>query len=241
MDIPTAVKAVIRYILNPYSPEFRLEDLTWATASQEMIVYRGQCNVSTKNIPRLGENPLQISTAYNRPISTSLVLNQHIEQFACAHPGGRIFEISIAPGVRYSYLRNSLRGFDVNRDEVFQFLKDELPVGSYYKTKSLGQIRAAFFSRLSKEQEVVLDPRGIVFTTQTGAPESWSGPMTKTLVYEVDSRGKPTGMTRLADVYRTYVVPQVGRGRSLRTHSTRRNKNGRGSTRKSQGRRHGRY
>ena len=232
MEVPPRVKAVIRYVLNPRSPNFRIEDLAWTTAIQEIVVYRGQCNVSTKNIPRLGDNALEISTLHGRPISTALVLNQKIEDFACAFPGGRIFEIHLMPGTKYSYLSNSIGGFDVNRDEVFQFLKDELPEGAYYKTKSLGQIRAAFFNILGREREVVLDPTTIVFLKEDRSPETWDGPLTKAVLYEVDARGRQTGKTRMTDVYKTFIVPREGRGRSLRTHSTRRSKNGRRFTRK---------
>lgn len=240
--IPARVKAAIRYVLNPRSPHFRLEDLAWTTATQELVVYRGQCNVSTKNIPRVGNNPLEISTLHARPISTALVLNQHIEEFACAFPGGRIFEIHIMPGTKYCYINNSIGGFDVNRDEVFQFLKDELSVGQYYKTKSLAQIRAGFFNILSREREIVLDPSSIVFVKEDRSPETWNGPLTKAVLHEVNVRGKQTGVSRLTDVYKTFVVAKAGgRGRSLRTHSTRRSKNGRRLTRKpkdSRGRRH---
>jgi hypothetical protein len=242
MDIPAHVKAAIRYILNPQSPMFNIDDLKWTTSQQIIVVYRGQCNVSAKNIPRLGSNPLEISTNYKRPISTTLVLNQYIEQFACAQPGGRIFEIHVTPGVKYAFLSNSVQGFDINRDEVFQFLKDELAPGHFFKTKSLGQIRAAFFSRLSKEREVVFDPRTIAFVNEAGSPETWDGPSTKSVLQEVDKRGKPTGITREVDSYKTFMVAKKGgRGRSLRTHSTRRNKNGRRFARKSKGSRHGRH
>jgi hypothetical protein len=236
--IPNRVKAAIRYVLNPRSPIFNMDDLVWTQVQpgQELVVYRGQCNVSPKLIPRVGDNPLIISTAYGRPISTSLVLNQHIEEFACQHPGGRLFEIHLTPGTKYAAIQNSLKGFAVNRDEVFQFLKDELPVGSFYKDKSLARIRGTFFYILAHEKEIILDPRSIVFVKEPKykSPETWDKPMVKSVLQVIDNRGKPTGQIRMAETYRTFVAPLAGgRGRSLRTHSARRSKNGRGLTRKS--------
>ena len=231
MDVPNRVKAAIRYVLNPRSPAFNIEDLVWSEVQpgQELVVYRGQCAVSEKNIPRLGDNPLAISTAYGRPISTSMILNQHIEEFACRYPGGRIFEIHLTPGTKYASIKDSLKDFDVNRNEVFQFLKDELPETSGYKKKSLAQLRGGFFYILAREKEILLDPRRIAFVN-----ERWDNPMVQSVLQVVDERGKPTGQTRMVETYRTFVVPKTGgRGRSLRTHSTRRSKNGRRLTRKS--------
>lgn len=236
MEVPANVKAAIRYILNPQSPTFVLNDLVWKEVQpgEELVVYRGQCNVSTKNIPRLGDNPLQISTVYERPISTSRILNQHIEEFACQSPNGRIFEIHLTPGTPYANVKESLEGFEVNRDEVFAFLKDELPETNQYKSKSLAQIRGAFFNTLSREKELLLDPRKIVFVKEDKTPETWDNEMSQSTLQQIDRRGNPTGATRMVDTYKTFVVPKVeGRGRSLRRHFTRRSKNGRRFTRKS--------
>ena len=173
--VPERVKAVIRYVMNPSSDKFKSVDLVWKITTAPLVVYRGQCAQSTKNIPRVGNNPREISLVYRKPISTSEKLTDKIRAFSCK-PGGRLFEIHVVPGVKVAVLRESLRGYDVNKDEVFQFLKNELPDSSAWKTHTLAQLRATFFRTLSSEQEVLLDPSAGRFLKESGDPEDWQSP-----------------------------------------------------------------
>jgi hypothetical protein len=175
VPVPERVKAVIRYVMNPISPEFKISDIVWTTTKSELTVYRGQCAQSTKNIPRVGSNPLEISLAYGKPISTSRELTDKIREFSC-RPSGRLFEIHVVPGIRIADLRDSLKGYDVNADATFEFLRDELPPSSAWKTKSPAQLRAGFFATLGKEKEVLLDPSAGRFLKESGEPEDWSSP-----------------------------------------------------------------
>jgi hypothetical protein len=175
VPVPEHVKAVIRYVMTPSSNKFNPYALVWTTTSSRIVVHRGQCAQSAKNIPRVGSNPLEISLQYGKPISTSRVMTDKIREFSCK-PDGRLFEIHVVPGVLVADLRDSLKGYDVNNDAVFQFLKDELPTTSMWKTKSLGQLRAAFFATLGKEKEVLLDPFMGRFLKESGEPEDWSSP-----------------------------------------------------------------
>jgi len=156
-----------------------------------------------KSIPRVGSNPLEISLAYGMPISTSRELTDKIREFSCK-PSGRLFKIHVVPGVRIADLRDSLKGYDVNTDATFEFLRDELPPSSVWKTKSLGQLRAAFFATLGKEKEVLLDPSMGRFLKESGDPEDWSSP-------EVN------------DVYVTGFFPQkAGRRHTMRSRRKKR-------------------
>jgi hypothetical protein len=175
VPVPERVKAVIRYVMTPSSDKFNPYALKWTTIGDGVVVYRGQCAHSTKNIPRVGSNPREISLAYGKPISTSRELTDKIRGFSCK-PDGRLFEIHVVPGVRIADLRDSLKWYDVNNDAVFQFLKDELPDTSIWKTKSLAQLRAGFFATLGKEKEVLLDPYTGQFLKESGDPEDWSSP-----------------------------------------------------------------
>jgi len=180
VPVPERVKAVIRYVMNPSSDKFNPYALAWTTTQprrpgEKFVVYRGQCAQSTKNIPRVGSNPLEISLAYGKPISTSRELTDKIREFSCS-PRGRLFAIHVVPGVRIADLRDSLKGYDVNSDATFEFLTDELPPSSAWKTKSPGQLRAAFFATLGKEKEVLLDPFAGRFLKESGEPEDWSSP-----------------------------------------------------------------
>ena len=103
-------------------------------------------------------------------------MTDKIREFSCKPPDGRLFEIHVAPGVLVADLWVSLKGYDVNNDAVFQFLKDELPPSSAWKTKSLAQLRAGFFATLGKEKEVLLDPSAGQFLKESGEPEDWSSP-----------------------------------------------------------------
>ena len=170
--VPDRVMAVIRRVMNPSSDKFKSVDLVWKITTAPLVVYRGQCDHSTKNIPRVGNNPLEISLERGKPISTSEKLTDKIRAFSC-NPGGRLFEIHVVPGVKVAVLRESLRGYDVNKDEVFQFLKND---SSAWKTKSLGQLRAAFFATLEQEKEVLLDPSAGRFLKESGDPEDWHSP-----------------------------------------------------------------
>jgi hypothetical protein len=173
--VPDRVMAVIRRVMNQASSKFNPSFLVWTATKTPIVLYRGQCGHSSKNIPRVGTNPLEISTNYGQPISTSRAITDKIMEFSCK-PDGRLFEIHVAPGVLVADLRVSLKGYDVNNDAVFQFLKDELPATSMWKTKSLAQLRAGFFKTLSGEQEVLLDPSAGQFLKESGEPEDWSSP-----------------------------------------------------------------
>ena len=201
--VPDRVMAVIRRVMNPSSTKFNPSLLMWTATKSPIVLYRGQCGHSSKNIPRVGTNPLEISTNYGQPISTSRAMTDKIREFSCK-PDGRLFEIHVVPGVLIADLRVSLRGYDVNNDAVFQFLKDELPDTSIWKTKSLAQLRAGFFKTLSSEQEVLLDPSAGQFLKESGEPEDWSSP-------EVNG------------VYVTGFFPKkAGRRRTLRSRRKRR-------------------
>ena len=173
--VPDRVMAVIRRVMNQASAKFNPSFLVWEATKSPLVLYRGQCGHSSKNIPRVGTNPLEISTNYGQPISTSRAMTDKIREFSCK-PDGRLFEIHVVPGVLVADLRDSLKGYDVNNDAVFQFLKDELPATSMWKTKSLAQLRAGFFKTLSDEQEVLLDPFAGRFRKESGEPEDWSSP-----------------------------------------------------------------
>jgi hypothetical protein len=173
--VPDRVMAVIRRVMNQASNKFNPSFLLWEATKSPLVLYRGQCGHSSKNIPRVGTNPLEISTNYGQPISTGRSMTDKIRDFSCK-PDGRLFEIHVAPGVLVADLRVSLKGYDVNNDAVFQFLKDELPTTSMWKTKSLAQLRAGFFKTLSDEQEVLLDPSAGQFLKESGEPEDWSSP-----------------------------------------------------------------
>jgi len=196
--VPNRVKAVIRRVMNPTSPRFKISDLVWTTTKSELTVYRGQCAQSPKNIPRIGSNPFEISN-YGKPISTSRELTDKIRGFSCK-PNGRIFEIHVVSGVRIADLRDSLKGYDVNTDAAFEFFRDELPPSSVWKTKSLGQLRAAFFSTLGKEKEILLD-----LSTGQFLNEDWKSP-------EVNG----------VYVTKLYPLPKGGRRRTLRSRRKKR-------------------
>jgi hypothetical protein len=127
-----------------------------------------------KNIPRVGSNPFEISLEYGKPISTSTELTNKIRGFSCK-PKGRLFEIHVVPGVRIAELSDSIKGYTIT-PETFQFLRDELGRSSAWKTKSFGQLLAAFFTTLGKEKEVLLDPTKGWFRKESGDPEDWSSP-----------------------------------------------------------------
>jgi len=169
--VSAQVKAVIRAILTPSSELFNPYDLVWERTTKPLVVYRGQCNESKKNIPRIGDNPLEISLEYGRPISTSKQLTDAIWAFACK-PGGRLFQINVVPGVPIADLQKSVNGNDFSK-EVFQFLKDELPAGSGWANASVGQLRAVFFKKLNEEKEVLLGRAG-VFKKESGEIEDWA-------------------------------------------------------------------
>ena len=203
MFVPDRVMAVIRRVMNQASAKFNPSFLVWEATKSPLVLYRGQCGHSSKNIPRVGTNPLEISTNYGQPISTSRAMTDKIREFSCK-PDGRLFEIHVVPGVLVADLRDSLKGYDVNNDAVFQFLKDELPATSMWKTKSLAQLRAGFFKTLSDEQEVLLDPFAGRFRKESGEPEDWRSP-------EVNG------------VYVTGFFPKkAGRRRTLRSRRKRR-------------------
>ena len=190
--------------MTPSSDKFNPHALKWTATKSPIVLYRGQCGHSSKNIPRVGSNPLEISLQYGKPVSTSRELTDKIRDFSCKPPSGRLFQIHVVPGVLVADLRDSLNGYDVNNDAVFQFLKDELPTTSLWKTKTLAQLRAAFFATLGKEKEVLLDPFMGRFLKESGEPEDWSSP-------EVDG------------VYVTGFFPKkAGRRRTLRSRRKKR-------------------
>jgi len=174
VPIPEKVKAVIRRVLNPSSDKFVPSALIWKITTKPLVLYRGQCGKSTKAISRVGNNSLEISSQYGKPISTSASLTSKIQAFACK-PDGRMFEIHVVPGVLVARLQDSINGYNVDK-ATFQFLKDELPDRSAYKNMSLDQILAAFFRTLKTENEVLLDLSKGVFRKESGEPEDWMSP-----------------------------------------------------------------
>lgn len=202
VPVPERVKMVIRRVLYYQSPKFDLTALVSKPAPAGTVLYRGQCAESTKNIPRIGNNPLEISLDYGKPISTSLVITPKIKKFACK-PKGRMFEIHVDEGVPIAELSESIKGYTFT-PETFQFLKAELPDGSSYKALPLNRMLGIFFSILKSEREVLLDPTKGRFLKPSGEDEDWSSP-------EVDEKY----VTRFA-------LKAGGRRRTLRSRRKKR-------------------
>jgi hypothetical protein len=241
-----ALRAIVRYVLAPRSVS--LDELPWETCCTPtlsgsrvgFVVYRGQSRAAHGAIPRIGSNPLEIRLDTGRPLSTSSKLNQHIESFAA--PPGRLFMIHVNPGTKYVNIRKALNS-SMNTDKYFETIKAGLPPGHGMKNATAGHIRGEFWRRVAKENEIIIDPRGVVFRNEM-RPETWNiaDAITEAPLTEVNLKltktvkvGVPTGVTRPVEVYETGLFPKSGgrRGRTFRRKTLRRNKNGGRPTRQS--------
>jgi hypothetical protein len=244
---------IIRYVLDMPSKKYNLANLPWQV-SEGFDVYRGQSGSSESKpgIPRQGFNPYEIRTNSGQPISTSRHLTPRILQYAFPEPG-RMFKIHVMPGVRYVSIKDAVGG-KVEDAAPFEFLTKELPEGHAYKIKPADYLRGLFNDLVEREDEVLLDLKGTEFRTAAGNPDTWDG-NESTLEFNMglDSKGKPRKfhnekgqyVTSLpVKIYETYLVPKavggsrVIRGRTLRSHSKRRDKNGRRLAHKPKTRRH---
>lgn len=246
MGDDAGLKAIVLYVLSPGS--VRLDGLPWKVCCDTVIegrkvgfvVYRGQSG-NPKFIPRklLNKiNPFVIRTDVGRPLSTSSVLNKHIQSFAA--PPGRLFMIHVVPGIKYVDILRELEQARarVNTDEFFQQILDSLPSTSKYKIgdpekgippATPAEVRASFWSRIEKENEIILNLTGAEFRSETG-DETWNREEAKKVV-KIDIS---PGVTEDVEVYETGVFPkQGGRGRTFRRKTLRRNKHGRRLTRQS--------
>lgn len=245
--------AIVMYVLSPGS--VKLENLPWKVCCDTIIegrkvgfvVYRGQSG-NPKFFPQklLNKiNPYVIRTDIGRPLSTSTVLNKHIQSFAA--PPGRLFMIHVVPGIKYVDIQRELKeaGEKVN-DEFFQTIIDNLPATSKYKTGDPGKeippvtpsgLRTSFLSRVEKENEIILNLTDAEFRSETG-DETWNREEAKKII-KIDIS---PGVTEDVEVYETGVFPKKeGRGRTFRTKTLRRNKHGRRLTRQSKHRRRNRH
>jgi hypothetical protein len=224
------------------------------------IVYRGQSGnpASKPGIPRVpGTDPMKIQLNLGKPISTSRKLSPIILKFATPSPG-RLFEIYVTPGVRYVSLKDAVGG-GIEDPRAFEFLLLELPDGSWYKKNNFNpdQLRTVFNDLINTEDEVLLDPASGEFKTEDNTPETWDRPERVVKLQSLDEHGnkkpfldKTTGKyvkDLNINVYTAAMFPKavggrrgsrVIRGRTLRSHSKRRDKNGRRLAHKPKTRRH---
>ena len=234
---------ILQYVLDMPSKKYDLSKLPWVV-STGFVVYRGQSGSSESKpgIPRKGFNPYEISMGFGAPISTSRQLTPRILQFSFPAPG-RIFKIHVMPGVRYVSIKDAVGG-SIEDPEVFEVLKKSLPEGHAYKEKSASDLLGLFNDIIDREDEVLLDLKGTEFRNAGGGLETWDG-KEGDLVFSMgkDTKGKPRRfqndkgqyVTSLpVKIYETYLLPKAAggrrgsRGRTLRSTSKRRNKNGRG-------------
>ena len=248
------LRAIVLYVLSPGS--VRIDDLPWKVCCDKIIegrkvgfvVYRGQSG-NPKFFPKKLMNkidPYAIRTDLGRPLSTSTVLNKHIQSFAA--PPGRLFMIHVVPGIKYVDILRELEEAreTVNTDEFFQKIIDSLPGTSKYKTgdpekgtppATPSEIRSSFWSRIEKENEIILNLTGAEFRSETG-DETWNREEAKKVV-KIDIS---PGVSEDVEVYETGIFPtKGGRGRTFRTKTLRRNKHGRRLTRQSKHRRGNRH
>lgn len=257
MGDDVGIRAIIRYVLSPGS--VRLQDLPWKVCCDTMIegrqvgfvVYRGQSGNPKFAPRRIADqiNPYVIRTDVGRPLSTSTALNQHIQKFAA--PPGRMFMIHVVPGVRYVDILKEIETArsKIDTDEYFDTILKSLPETSVYRKGVPNEdpekvvppatpevLRKSFWSRVAKENEVILNLTGSEFKSETG-PETWNREEAKKVVkIEISP-----GVTEDVEVYETGVFPRKGgRGRTYRTKTLRRNKHGRRLTRQSKHRRRNR-
>lgn len=191
------------------------DDFLPSIDDKEKILYRGQCSSTTKFILTRGTNPLEISLKLEpiRPISASEMLTTKVEEYACykgkegneraagagagagAGAVGRIFEIHLQPNIPYVSLRAQIPKDFEKTDELlrqtFGVVQEEMDPESFWKDKSLIHLYGTFFSFLSKEREVLLDPRKIQFVkADLATGETWSDALTVKKSFFLNSRGK---------------------------------------------------
>lgn len=246
------VRTIVRYVLNPAS--VKIEDLPWKKCCDEIIegrqvgfiVYRGQSENPKFTTARGKFDPTAIQTNLGRPLSTSKVLNLHIVSFAS--PNGRVFKIHVTPGVEYVDIRKTVEAAKETIDndeyfaEVLEDLKKTSPNSVYVKgtadkpPATPEVLRTKFWKLVEKENEVIINPTGVYFRSETTAKETWN----RQGWAEDDARQlikieDPVGVFHEIEVYETGVFPvKAGRrGRTFRRSSRRRNKNGSRPTRKS--------
>jgi hypothetical protein len=243
------VRTIVRYVLNPAA--VKIEDLPWKKCCDEIIegrqigfvVYRGQSDNPKFRTVRGTFDASAIQTNLGRPLSTSKVLNMHIVSFAS--PNGRLFKIHVTPGVEYVDIRKAVEQAraTIDNDEYFAKVLDELPETSVYKKGTADKppatpevLRKRFWELVAKENEVIINPTGVYFRSETTAKETWNRQG-----WEEDDARKiitiedPVGVFHEIEVYETGLFPvKAGRrGRTFRRSSRRRNKNGGRLTRQS--------
>ena len=251
MGDDAGLRAIVLYVLSPGS--VRLQQLPWKVCCETVIegrqvgfvVYRGQSGNPKFAPRRIADqiNPYVIRTDVGRPLSTSTVLNKHIQKFAA--PPGRIFMIHVVPGVKYVDILKQVgeARSKIDTDEYFKdILENYIPADSVYKKgvpsedpeKSIPPatpetLRKSFWERAGRENEIILNLTGTEFKSETG-PETWNREEAKKVIkIEISP-----GVTEDVEVYETGVFPKKGgRGRTFRTKTLRRNKHGRRPTRKS--------
>jgi hypothetical protein len=264
----------IRYILNLGRRVKSTGDVVYVTFDdflpsidfQEKILYRGQCSATTKFISVRGSNPLEISLDLEpvRPISASEMLTTKVEEYACykgeqessaagaAKAVGRIFEIHLQPNIPYVSLGAQIPEDFENTEELlrdtFGVVQEEMDPESFWKGKSLVHLYGAFFSFLSKEREVLLDPRKIQFVKEDLATaETWEGALTARPSFFLNSRGKLKFVNKKnkdlvpppnwkahpekyifhgIPVYVTYAISKASGGRRKRNKTLRRKRSG---------------
>jgi hypothetical protein len=125
--------------------------------------------------PEGAMNALTIETTRNRPLSTSKELRDHIVSFAAGWdqtpPTGRIFKITLEPGVRFVDIQEEMRTMNL-APSAFEFLKAEISAQAAtlegeakekalkYSEQDADVFRGNFFSIVARENEVLVDLRG---------------------------------------------------------------------------------
>ena len=250
------IDAIVNYVLSP--TKVNITDFVWKKCCDQVIegrqvgfvVYRGQSIEPRFRTIKGRFNPNKartIQTTLGRPLSTSTELNMHIISYAL--PDGRVFKIHVTPGVEYVDVVGELKKAEKEgklNDDYFQKVLDSLPVdGAYRKGKvdektgevlrepiTTGkQMKEAFWKLVAKENEVILNPTGIYFRSETDPEETWNNPDSWQTV-KIES---PPGVINDIEVYETGAFPKKAgrRGRTFRRKARRLNKNGSRPTRKS--------
>jgi hypothetical protein len=266
------IDAIVNYVLSP--TKVNITDFVWKKCCDQVIegrqvgfvVYRGQSVKPRFRTTQDKSDATAIQTNLGRPLSTSTKLNMHVVSYS--RPDGRVFKIHVTPGIEYVDVVGDLRKADAEGkldNDYFQRVLETLPAeGAYRKGKvdketgavirqpiTTGeQLKEAFWKLVAKENEVILNPRGLCFRSETTEKETWNRQGWE----EEDARETiriedPPGIFNDIEVYETgaFLCPTekkvkkkkkekkktLRRGRTFRRSSKRRNKNGSRSARKS--------
>lgn len=252
------VDAVVKYVLSP--TKVNITELPWKKCCEKVmegrqvgfVVYRGQSVNPRFRTTKSRADATAIQTNLGRPLSTSKELNMHVVSYS--RPDGRMFKIHVTPGVEYVDVVGELKKAEEEgklTNDYFQGVLETLPEdGAYRKGKvdettgevirepitTGAQLKEAFQKLVAKENEVILNPTGLCFRSETTDPETWNRQGWK----EEDAREvikieDPPGVFNDVEVYETGAFPcKAGRrGRTFRRKARRLNKNGSRPTRKS--------